>query len=104
MAKKPSLAGPPIYSRCLVLSIYETDAMIPARIRGLLSNKYVYIELQNSFFISCETELRMTLNKVLSEEGIRFSMIYISDKNGNRVSGNLLPEGDMAKLNKIFKP
>lgn len=103
MAKKSYLAEPPVYSRCLLLSIYDGNAMVPARIRGLLSNKYLYIELQNSFFISCETELRTTLNKILTEENICFSMIYISDKNGNRVSGNLLPEGDLGKLNKIFK-
>lgn len=103
MAKKSSLTDPPVYSRCLVLSIYDAHAMIPARIRGLLSNKYLYIELQNSFFISCEAELRTTLNRVLTEENVCFSMVYINDKNGNRVSGNLLIDGDVVKLNKIFK-
>lgn len=103
MAKKSATADPPVYSRCLMLSIYDTNAMIPARIRGLLSNKYLYIELQNCFFISCETELRAILNEVLTEANTCFSMIYISDKNGNRVSGNLLPDGDVVKLNKIFR-
>lgn len=100
MAKKSKPSGPLVYSRCLILSVYETDAMIPARIRGLLS-AYFYIELQNSFFISCESELSPILNKILTEENIRFSLIYVSEKNGNIVSGNQLPEGDLAKLKKI---
>ncbi|RYE00229.1 MAG: hypothetical protein EOP54_01050 [Sphingobacteriales bacterium] len=100
MAKKSTSPAPPVYSRCLLLSVYETDAMVAARIRGLLSH-YFYIELQNSFFISCESELRPALNKILMEENICFSMIYISDKAGNMVSGNRLPEGDLAKLKKI---
>ena len=100
MAKKSKPSGPLVYSRCLILSVYETDAMIPARIRGLLS-AYFYIELQNSFFISCESELTPILNKILTEENIRFSLIYVSDKNGNEVSGNQLPEGDLSKLKKI---
>lgn len=101
MAKKSKPSGPLVYSRCLILSVYETDAMIPARIRGLLSN-YFYIELQNSFFISCESELGPILNRILTEENIRFSLVYISDKVGNVVSGNKLPEGDLAKLTKII--
>lgn len=100
MAKKSKPSGPPVYSRCLLLSVYETDAMIPARIRGLLAN-YFYIELQNSFFISCESELRPILNQILTEENIRFSLVYISDKLGNIVSGNRLPTGDLEKLEKI---
>lgn len=102
MAKKSTSPAPPVYSRCLVLSVYETDAMIPARIRGLLS-AYFYIELQNSFFISCESGLGPILNKRLAEENIRFSLIYISEKIGNIVSGNQLPEGDLAKLKKIVQ-
>lgn len=100
MAKKSIVQGPPLYSRCIILALYETDAMIPARIRGLLSN-YFYIELQNSFFISCESELGPILNKILTEENIRFSLVYISDKLGNLVSGNRLPKGDLEKLEKI---
>lgn len=101
MAKKSKPSGPLVYSRCLILSVYETDAMIPARIRGLLSN-YFYIELQNSFFISCESELSPILNRILTEENIRFSLIYVSEKNGNLVSGNKLPDGDLDKLKKII--
>ena len=84
----------------LMLNAINCTPLQLARIRSLLA-ELVYIEIDNSFIVSCNKSFKEVLANELDVEGINYIIIYVNLKAGCDVFANGINDNDKEIIEEI---
>jgi len=84
----------------LVLKAIDCTALQIAKIRSILS-ELVYIELDNTFIVSCNKSFKEVLAQELDTEEINYIIIYVNLKAGCDVFAKGINADDKIAIEKI---
>ncbi len=95
MAKQNS-----IQKRFCVLKIFGTDPLHTAKTRSLL-NGWFYIEVDNTFIISLTNKFKDQLSLLLSQDEIKYLLVFTNLKTGCDIASNGMDSNDVKNIKKI---
>lgn len=102
MGKSKSISN--IKLKYLVLVTIDISYLQLAYIRSVLAQKLlVYVEVANSFLISCNNQDRDALADELTTVGINYMLIFANTKTGARALVNGLSDQDFSKIKEIVE-
>lgn len=85
-----------------VLKIFEGTPLQVAFVRTRLTlGGQFYIEIDNTFFISCSTGFKDSFPKAIKNNGINYVLIYVDSKIGCDVSAEGINNEDKKSINSI---
>ena len=84
----------------LVLQTIQALPLQLAMIRSMLSGLF-YIEIDNTFYVSCNKSFKDTFSKTLTENSINFIIVYVNLKPGCEVFTNGINENDKKNIENI---
>lgn len=88
----------------LILKLLESKPLELATIRSLLhSESLQYIEIDNTFVVSCYVSSSRKLSDSMQAYGIKFILIYVNNKAGAAVFASGIGENDQAAITRIVE-
>jgi len=84
----------------LMLNAIDSTSLQLAKIRSLLS-ELIYIEIDNSFIVSCNKSFKEVLATQLDAEEINYILIYVNLKAGCDVFAKGINDNDKKGIEKI---
>jgi hypothetical protein len=84
----------------LMLKAIDSTPLQLAKIRSLLA-ELIYIEIDNSFIVSCSKSFKDVLATQLDAEVINYIIIYVNLKAGCDVFANGIDDNDKKNIEKI---
>ncbi len=85
----------------LVLNTIETSSLQLAFIRSILTD-YAYVEIDNTFIVSCKKSIKDKLATQLDAENIKYILVYVNEKSGGDVYCSGVNAKDEKKIKSII--
>ncbi|NML56784.1 hypothetical protein [Chryseobacterium cheonjiense] len=85
----------------LMLNTIEASSLQLAFIRSILTD-YIYVEIDDTFIISCKKSLKDKLAPQLDIENIKYILVYVNEKSGGDVYCSGVNAKDEKKIKNII--
>lgn len=87
----------------LIVTIDVTYLQL-AYIRSVLAqSETIYVEVSDTFLISCDNKYRDILDQELKKVGINYILVFVNIKTGSKALVNGLSDNDFSKIKNIVE-